>query len=304
MKTHLRNSIALCLLLFAAALPLAGQWQTRASGTGKSTGEIARILLTNTDSVPLVLAPQTVYIPSDGQHQGYVGRIPGRVLVDAGAQVSISVSGYCIHPNRPPAPAGYELPPLSEWVPVGVAVSVPGNPPPLTKEVYIATATPVDRFSDSQIEVLKTSPVFKPWKKPPAGTLPTWPGSTLPIGGTININKSPEIVAPLIVALVEAVEDAADELIREEKVHTPYSGYSYKERQTLVQHTVWIYMSLLTGDRYSRDDFRNMVDKQVGGTPTLPKEEKENLQTGINEFWNAFEATGVKAKVLVKNANN
>lgn len=282
-------------------LPVMGQLYSRASGTGKSTGEIARILVTNTDSVPVVLAAQTVYIPSDGDHQGYVGRIPGGVLVDAGDQVSVSVTGYCIHPDRPPAPSGYELPPLAEWVPVGVAVSEPGRPPRLEKEVFLATAIPVDRYGDDDMDELKSSSVFRPWKETPDGPLPTWPGTVHPVGGTVNLDKSPEIVAPLVVAVVEAVEDAADEMIRNEEVSTPYSGYSSKERETLVQHTLWIYMSLLTGERYSRDDFSNNVYNQLGSTATLPKEEKENVETGIVEFWNAFEATGVKAKVLVKN---
>ncbi len=301
MKNLLRNPIAVCVLLIFLDMPVMAQLNSRASGTGRSTGEIARILVANTDSVPVYLASQTVYIPSDGDHQGYFGRIPGGILVDAGEQVTISVSGYCIHPSRPPAPSGYELPPLSEWVPVGVAVSEPGRPPRLEKEVFLATATPVDRYSGDDIDEVKSSSVFRPWRETPDGTLPTWPGTANPVGGTVNIDKSPEIVAPLVVAVVEAVEDAADELIRNEEVSTPYSGYSSKERETLIQHAVWIYMSLLTGERYTRDDFSNNVYNQLGGTATLPKEEKENLETGIAEFWNAFEATGVKAKVLAKN---
>lgn len=282
-------------------LPARGQLLSRASGTGRSTGEIARIVVVNKDSVPVSIASQTVYIPSDGDHQGYFGRIPGGMLVDAGGQVSISVSGYCLHPNRPPAPSGYELPPLSEWVPVGVAVSEPGRPPRLVKEVTLAAATPVDRYDDDDVDELKSTPVFKPWRDAPDGTRPTWPGTATPVGGTINIDKSPELVAPLVVAVVEAVEDAADEMIRSQEIRTPYSGHHSKARETLIQHTVWLYMSLLTGERYTRDDFSNNVYNQLGSTATLPKEEKENLETGIAAFWNAFEATGVKAKVIVKN---
>lgn len=304
MKTFQNIAALLAFVAFISVTSLPGQVQTSASGTGKSTGEIARILVSNLDSVPVRLAAQTVYIPSDGDHQGYFGRIPGGLIIDAGGQASISVSGYCIHPNRPPAPSGYELPPLSEWVPVAGNPSISDNPFSSEKNVFVVTVPPVDRFSEDDIAELESASIYKRHREVPSGIQPTWPGTVGPVGGTINVDKTPEVVAPLIVAMVEAVENATDDAIRNGEVDTPYSGYSDKQRETLIQHTIWIYMSLLTGEQYSRDDFRNNIYRQLGGAAALPKEEKDSLETGVAEFWNAFEATGVKAKVLVRSAAN
>src|SRR5690606_33289514 len=69
------------------------------------------------------------------------------------------------------------------------------------------------------------------------------------------------------------------------------------------QQTFWIYTAGLTGEPYEKDDFTGKVYTQYEErtntkVEALPEEDQEKLETGVDQFWDAFTAVGVEAKVL------
>ncbi len=267
-----------------------------AKGTGQTTGHIANITVTNKTNTPFVIAPQTVYIPSDGRYQSYVGRIPEGQTVAPNTTANIPVDGYCTDIHKPAVPENTAMTPIESWTPVGTAPTE-GGP------ISIIPNSPVPAFDPSQIPQITEMPGFKPAKEPILHTGITWPGTEIPVNGTIDPKGHPREWAPLIVNVVEQIEKGAAVVQHDPTLSTPYASNPAHEKEALIQQTIWIYMGAIMGDPYQKQDFTDNVYRQYNentGTPvsTLPKEEKENVDAGIDQFWNAFQATGAAAKVL------
>lgn len=111
--------------------------------------------------------------------------------------------------------------------------------------------------------------------------------------------------APYLLSAIRSIGDAYDKLRSEGKISTPRSGNPEKEREEVIQQTFWIYTAALRKDPYKQEDFRDRTysqfEKAMSASPqTLPADKKEQLDKGIADFWNTFEAVGAEAKVLSK----
>jgi hypothetical protein len=270
------------------------------AGTGQTTGHIANITLANTGETALTILPQTVYIPSTGQYQPYVAVIPGTTL-PPGQNTVIPLDGFCADVHTSPVPPGETMPPLDTWVPVGdPTASIPDG------SLHIIPTTPVERFTPEDIPTLVTLPEFKPVKPDPEAEITiTWPGTDIPVGGVFDPGKDPKSFGPVLIAVVEQIEHAIDNEQRVDFLafNTPFSSDPPKERDAIIQHLIWIYTAALTGDKYEKENFADKVYTQFHdhtGTKVnaLPKDQKEEMDEGIDDFWNTFTAVGTEAKVL------
>ncbi|MCB9304477.1 MAG: hypothetical protein H6566_27910 [Lewinellaceae bacterium] len=246
-------------------------------GTGRTTGHIADLSVTNPTDHPMVITVGPCFIPSGGQHQSYVVQETEPATVDAGATVRIPLQGYCADIFTRPVPANTPLPPASEWI------------------------TPAERLPLPAPG--ETPPTGNGWKKRPDGSgITTFPGADIPFPYTIDSRKNPRAFGSLVLDAIERISDAYDHSAG--IIQTPFSGNPAKERETVIQQTFWMYTASLKGREYKVEDFaRNTLEQYAATTGKAPekfeKEEKEKLQAGINEFWGSFQATGAKAKVLV-----
>lgn len=303
----MRAEIVLVYFLFLLfAIPLSAQpaeaslaedFTLVAFGTGQTTGHIATLTVKNNTEEEVMVAAQSFLLPALQTYQSYVGRIPAGISVSAGASVEIAITGFCVDVHSPPVPLGRALLPVKDWVPV-----VAKNASPYAgSATAVLPGTPLPAFSTSYIGVLKTLPGFnaqQPDKKP--GINITYPGSSTPIGGTLAKTTDMTRVAPLLVAMVESIE-AVTPTIQQEYA-TPFQDDLLKEREAIIQQSVWIYMAHLRGTAYTQEDFAEKVEQefqQRTGTLTsgLPPTQQEKLTAGIDNFWNAFLATGTAAKV-------
>lgn len=272
-----------------------------ARGTGQTTGHIATLTVENQGSEALSVVGQTVYIPSDGRHQSYVGRIPGGTVVPPGATAEVPVEGYCADVYAPPVPDGEAMPPLESWLPVGPPSSPDAG---LTDAVPVAlvSSTPLAAFDPTDLAAI--SAAIEPGGPSDGTDLgATVPGTDMPLAGTIDPEAHPEVFAPLILAAIEQIEAAVDTVQSNPDFATPISADPEKERESIIQQAIWIFTAIITGDPYEKEDFANNVYEQYEastGVPAaeIPDEDKEQLESGVNDFWNAFVATGVEAKVL------
>jgi hypothetical protein len=329
------------LLLFFLQLVFPAQAQENivvlaTKGTGRTTGHIATFTVTNRGQTPVTIQPQTFYIPSGGLYQSYVGRIPEGQVVPPGETVDVPVHGYCTDAHTPPVPSGENMPPIRDWIPVatpstnappvagtaptapepmnppgaGDQPAVPGsvNPPPGSanpgeKPVFIVPTTPVEPFDPTHIPGIIHTPGYHSGTGPDPEITVTWPGTDTPVGGTIDPSENPRAFVPVIVGIVEEIARAAEIIQAGGIFTTPFGANPEREREAIVQQTIWITMGTLTGEPYTIRDFGQNVytqfENNTGKTvESLPEADKEKIDTGVEEFWNAFTATGVEAKVL------
>ncbi|MCW8985135.1 MAG: hypothetical protein OQK55_07310, partial [Thermoanaerobaculales bacterium] len=113
-------------------------------------------------------------------------------------------------------------------------------------------------------------------------------------------DEDPEVQ---VIGGVESIIRVTEELQESGELETPFSSNRERERETVNQQTIWIYTSGREGEPYTRDDFAERLEDQYEertGTPIeeAPEEDQERLEEGIDEFWDAFELVGERAKVL------
>ena len=286
-----------CVFMLFMLTNLSGQ-KIKATGTGNTTGHIATLSVTNSSSLPLKINEQVVYIPSDGAYQPYVARIPETTIPPKGT-TDIPVNGYCADVHTPPVPNGTGMPPLDNWIPVGDA----SQPIPNGTTNIIPNPTKPG-FTPTDIPGLINSPGYTPDTPGAEGDIVTnWPGTDIPVGGVIDPKKYPEDFAPVIVDILDHIEIAADIILNNDEYPTPFANDPVKERESVIQQTFWIAIADITGDEYNYGDFTEKVYDQFQTTTgksvaVLPMEQKEQVDTGIEDFWKVFTATGVEAKVI------
>ncbi len=242
----------------------------KVTGTGRTTGHIADMIVHNPGDQPVTLPGAVFFIPSTGKYQSYVGRTGSTAAIPPGATQTVPVTGYCGDVHRPPVPAGESLPPPDTWI-------VPsGN----VQDIVIP-----DRAGSA----------------PPGRALV--PGTDTALPRALDSDQEPLLAAPLLLAAMLEIERKTDELQASGDLQTPFSGSPDREREAVIQQTLWIYAAELEGEPYTREDFTARMEQQYEDRSGVPitaakPEEQEKLQQGADDFWDSFELVGVEAKVL------
>ncbi len=269
----------------------------KATSTGRTTGHIATLFITNTGSNELEALPQTVYIPSGGDYQSYVAEIPVTQIPVAGV-TTIAIQGYCADVHMPPVPAGMDMPAFNSWLPVALPQSV------TSKQIRIAPSASLDPFAANDIATITASEGYR--AVPSSNEIGTllWPGTDMTTNGIINPVNYANDFAPVIVAINERIQRSADNVLA--VMNTPFSSQPKKEREAVIQQTFWIIMAAMTGDEYTKKQFTEKVYdrfKVKSGNPvsSLREADKKILDDGINQFWRVFNAVASQAKVLRSN---
>lgn len=127
--------------------------------------------------------------------------------------------------------------------------------------------------------------------------------STIPMVPVPNPDTHPEQAAPSLLGALHEISKAYDKLKNEGRITTPFSGNPEKEREAIIQQTFWIYTSNLRQKPYTKEQFSNRTYEQYEEKTnikpiTLPPDKKQQLNKGIDDFWNTFQAVGTEAKIL------
>ena len=296
-----------------------------ATGTGRTTGHIADLTITNNSDYYISLIPETVFIPSKNRYQSYVSHVPDLVTIAPGTTATIPIHGYCADPHIPPVPNNESMPSPSEWIPTNVSpeggFELDGNPPMIpepmnppggstgpphhTIPIHVSDAPTLPSFDPEMINIVKSSPGFT--EDNDSGTESeiqiTFPGTTEEVGGTIDPEKDPEIFAQVTIEALFQIIANVDTIQNSGLFITPFSNDREKEKEALIQQAFWIFVAGLVGNEYEKEDFTNNVYKQfetaTGKSVTsLPPEQKEQVDGGVDNFWTVYVAVGAKAKVI------
>ncbi len=222
----MRKSYIILLLVILNVLELAGQSESRnirrtATATGRTTGHVADIRLTNTTNNLQHLDIGPFSTSTGGRYQSYF--IPESISTDIppGSTVNIPLKGYCTD----------------------------------------AFLTP-----------------------PPAGTI-----LSIPEGSGANPNSPQQDVLQKIIR-------AAESLQQDGQFFTPLSGNPEKERESIIQHTIWVYTSGGSVP-YDFNTFCERIRQTWQKTPDQGSNPNPTLTEGINQLWNAIVQTGTEADV-------
>lgn len=289
-----------------------------AKGTGRTTGHIADFIVTNKADFPVVILPQSFYIPPKDAYQRYVGRTPGPLTVHPGETITLPVEGYCADISKPPVPAGEDMPPVSEWravgEPEGVVITdlglrhdeehLPGvSVHPGT--VILDVLPPLDERDIPSISA--TLEKKTPKDQVENNIILTWPGTDIPVNGKLRPDRNPNITARIYVTAWEQIERAADDLLEKGIIQTPFSNNPPRERESVIQQTLWWYTAKITGEDYEIEDFAGKVYEQFEenngmAVDELGEEQRDRIDQGVEDFWSSFMATGVEAKIISRDS--
>lgn len=288
-----------------------------AKGTGRTTGHIADLTITNKNDFKVEVNFGPYFIPSSGQFQPYIVPAIPNTNVPPNGTVTIPVEGYCTDIHQAPVPSGVSLPGMNEWVRIGNPITeTPPNivipatrvAPPLPenwKPTLIEGWKPLERGKEMKLEISGVDekiPIRIRNLTPNIIEL-TEPGKDTPLGHTLNPQTDPQVAAPFLFEGYKRIELKVIELQNQGAIQTPFSSQPEKERESIIQQTFWIFTAALEGKPYSIIDFTHKTVEQYENTThkefvNLPEEQQDQLAEGIEQFWGTFEAVGVQAKVI------
>ena len=245
-----------------------------ASGTGKTTGHVADLSLQNPSRQNITVEIGPYLIPSSGKYQPYIIPESMAVTVPAGSSIQLLLQGYCADISRPPVPQGSDMSPFEKWI----------KPP--------SGGLPLDwtpNTSDGWQPVIASNILI--------------PGTDRPLNHIISIDRHPEEAAGVLLTAIHLISETYDNLKEDGLISTPFSGNSAKERESVIQQTFWTFAAALTGSAYKIDEFRQNTIKQFEASTgtkfeTQPEETRQQVDAGVDDFWNTFQAVGVEAKIL------
>lgn len=284
--------LALLLIGFVAA----GQDQklkVKVSGTGRTTGHVVMYFIENTGNQIEKGTIGPFLIPGNDTYQGYV--IPGthNYEVASGDSVSLFLDGFCTSIHKPPFPDGAPMTPVSKWVSPesGLPIPAPGVTIPENSGFTLLTADAHPGIEDV------------PGVPPGQILYLSYPDTSLPFPYSIDIDAYPEEAAPLVFDIVEQISVTFDSLWEAGAISTPIPPSRAKTE--LTQQSVWLALSILENQPYTREDLNNRVVEQYEtntGQPltTAPPAVQEELNSGVEQIWNTITFIGLEAKVLTE----
>jgi hypothetical protein len=267
-----------------------------AKGTGRTTGHVITLNIRNTTPEPYIFNMGGYYFPSDGKHQGYIiPPIPdSTIVVEPEGETSIPLSGYCTEIDKPPV--GSENP-----IDFDEGFAFGNERPPSPGHVNETVFRPIDSIGIVTIpeyDPLDTTTIrFNP-------LITTYPGTDVIFPYTIDITEHPEEAAPILFEVIDLITETYDSLRENDLIVTPFSFDKEKERKSVIQQTFWIYTSILGDeDPYDITDFESKMEEQLESNTgqdidEMDEQVREQLTTGVNQFWNAFTLVGTEAKVI------
>lgn len=245
------------------------QLNVKVRGTGQTIGQVLLLEIKNRDnnsSGRLTIGPALV--PGKGKTQAYVIPGPTEVEVPPGGTITVPIDGVCIDPDKPPLGSGDKGTDFGDWISV--------NPLPDDWEPSPTTG----------------------WE-PDLGSPLLNPVTENDLNHVIDIATYPEEVADLIGDYVVRIIDTYDYLSSVGEISTPITDRPLDERNAVIQQLVWKTAAALSGDEFTQTEWGERIFDQLPESgENLNEEEKEDINEGIEDFWNTATLVGVEAKVI------
>lgn len=298
----------------------------KAVGTGNTTGHIITLTFYNQSNEENNFQLPSSILPSIGKYQSYVIPSPTDIMIPASSIVNVNLYGYCIDLRKPPIPNGVSVPPIKDWIPknpnlfgnnglkINTLFNYWGLSIPLTTQSL--NNHPKVKFTKNK-STQKTFVInFLPFSD---NDYPNTESTNSSITDLISADLIPQLVrglqniyisskditltAPLIFDAIEKIIITTDLMISKGQIYTPFSNNKEKEREAVIQHTLWRYVSVLNDDEYTMGEFQAKMDEQLESVTSvkkrnLPQGVIESFDHGVADFWNTFNLVGTEAKII------
>ncbi len=283
--------------------PLNPERDIRVTSTGNTSGHIADISITNPtkEAMKVLIGNGNGFvIPSNGPYQSYAVLPAQPTEVPPNATVTRPLFGMCTDVRKPPVPIGNLMPGIRSWIqPGGGQIPSGVTSIPISTTPSLSDITPI-------LQSPPPAPAFARRNCPEiplASHSVLIPGTDTPIKAPVGLSENPGLATPILVEALSRIVQAADDLISSGAISTPFKSNPPKEREAVIQQTFWIFSAALQGNPYTYQDFHGNTVRQFENNTgrkydQLPQAQKDQLDKGVDDFWDAFQATGTEAKVL------
>jgi hypothetical protein len=264
-----------------------GQLHYFARGTGRTTGGVLAVAVSNPTPAPLRTTIGDCFVPSASDYQGYVIPQTYPIEVPAFRTVTVQLEGYCTNVRRPAIPGGELAASVSRWVTWAAAAPLPapGQAP---------------------------GTGFLPLGVAPADDLLglTYPGTQEPFPYRIDVDQYPESVARLLLHAAWSAGQAFDQLVDAGKIQPERLGRNAATlRQEMVQQTVWAVSARLEGGTYDKNTFALQFIEETEQALNLYRtafspEWQQQTDRQVQDAWATISLVGASAKLLAPNAGH
>lgn len=256
-----------------------------ATGTGRTTGHIATLTISNPGLTTIQTTIGDCLIPAERGYQAYVIPETYSIIVKPFESVNIKLSGYCANVYSPAIPDGERMPSVSKWITWHAAPAIPNQGSSLPPE-----------FNKSIADSIHSS------------FTPTYPGSNTAFPYQIDFSKHPDKVTRLLLHYVYATGISFDRLIAKgEIINTSRDPLEF--RQSIIQNAIWAYAGNLEGKIYNQQNFSKQFiedaeQQRNQKQDNIPSDEKLKIKTEADDLWNYISLTGEEAKLIPVNENH
>jgi len=263
------------------ATPKPASLRYAARGTGRTTGHIATLRVSNPTPTPLRTMVGDLFIPSDQDYQGYVVLETRPVDVPPFSTVDVPLEGYCTNVQRPPVPDGGTLSDVSQWTPWAEADPLPEPGQTLAPTFFTTSEVPPD------------DPLAL-----------TYPGTSVPFPYRIDFNRHPRAAARLLLHAAWAAGQAFDQLVREGKIRPAALGRSPEIlRQDMIQQSLWAYAARLEGKTWDKTTFATQLAEEAEQQlnqplAAFPAETQQLVDRETQDLWAGISLVGAAAKLI------
>ena len=243
--------------------------RVRVKGTGQTIGHVLLLEVKNRDkNNPGKIRVTPSLVPGKGKTQAYF--ITDRIEreVPPGGEITLPLEGVCIDPDKPPLSSGDNGTDFGNWISV--------NPLPDDWEPDPTAGWEPDL----------SSPLLNPVTENE-------------LNHVIDIASHPEEAADLIGVYIGRIINTYDQLAQSNNIISPLADSPLEQRHSVIQHAVWSVIAPLGGKKYDSGDLEERIFDQLPESgEDLSEEEREEVYSGIDDFWNTVTLVGVEAKVI------
>lgn len=252
-------------------------WSAESRGTGQVCNEIAIVRFKNSSTSTLSFESNSYFVPSDGKHQAYLIPHHEAFEINPNDKVKIPFEGFCLDYNLPPAKDKKLMTPFNKWVKLSNASEFEAE-----KSIYVVnyeylnTENVVTNISDKLLNERKTILI---------------PRS--------QMNE----VLPVVLDAFQKLEKTINFMYLNSDFKTVFSMDPDREKTILLQHSLWLYISTLTGQKYDKPYFKEKLIEQLEDITQkkftkLPQSMVEDFEIKVDELWNYFYTACYEAGII------
>lgn len=271
--------LSVSVVLSAQTPPSEHRLLYSARGTGRTTGHVITLYLSNPGPVPMRTDIGDCLIPA-AAYQGYVIPEVYPVEIAPFSTQRVELKGYCLNAERPALAEGTAAVAVSEWVTWAAAAPLPEPGKPLS-----AAFVPTLPTAESE------------------GVL-YFPGTEKPFPYLLDFQKHPREATRLLLYQVHAADIAFEQLRLQGKLPPGLRGRSVSTlKDDIIQQALWRYAAQLSGYIYSKPhivtQLREEAEQQVNQTADqFSKATRQQLEQQTEDVWSTISLVGAEAKLV------